>query len=96
MKWFPNPGNPGGNAKGTLGVDTFVTAAITPDGTLGIAYLPTTTTITVNLTGFSGSVTAKWIDPSTGVATTISGSQQFTSPGNTSDGQQDWVLLFIR
>jgi hypothetical protein len=102
-KQYPNPGDPGGNAKGTLGVDTFVTAAITPDGTLGIAYLPTATTITVNLTGFSGSVTAKWIDPSTGVATTIPGSpfasagaQQFTSPGNTSDGQQDWVLLFTR
>jgi Putative collagen-binding domain of a collagenase len=75
------PGNPGGNAKGSLGDDTFVAAATTPDGTLGIAYLPTATTITVNLTGFSGSVTAKWIDPSTGIATTISGSP-FASAGS--------------
>ncbi len=100
---YPYPGNPGGNAKGTLAVDSFVTAAAAPDGRLGIAYLPTATTITVNLFTFSGPVTAKWIDPSTGIATTISGSpfesagsKQFTSPGQTSDNQNDWVLLFTR
>jgi hypothetical protein len=97
------PSNPGGNAKGTLAVDRFVAAAVTPDGRLGIAYLPASTTITVNLFTFSGPVTAKWIDPSTGVATTISGSpfatvgsKQFTSPGQTSDNQNDWALLFTR
>jgi hypothetical protein len=101
---YEYPGNPAGiPAQGTLGVDKFVTAAITPDGTLGIAYLPSTTTITVSMIQFSGPVTAKWVDPSTGNATTLSGSpfaaagsQQFTSPGSTSDGQKDWVLLFTR
>jgi hypothetical protein len=100
---YPYPGNPGANALGTLSIDTFVTAAIAPDGALGIAYLPATTTINVNLAQFSGPVTAKWLDPSSGVATTIRGSpfeaagtQQFTTPGNTADGQGDWVLLFTR
>jgi hypothetical protein len=98
------PGNPAGiPAKGTLGVDRFVTAAIAPDGRLGLAYLPTTTTITTSMGAFSGPVTAQWVDPSSGIATVIpgspfapTGSQQFTSPGNTSDGQKDWVLLFTR
>ena len=97
---YTYPGNPSGDSTGTLAVNTFVTAAITPDGTLAIAYLPTTTTITVNLSQFSGSIAAKWIDPSTGKASTIAGSpfaavgsQQFTSPGRTSDDQKDWVLL---
>jgi hypothetical protein len=100
---YPYPGNPAGNAKGTLGVDTFVAAAITPDGTLGIAYLPAATTVTVDLSKFSGPVTAQWIDPSTGVATKIAdsplaptGSREFASPGHTADGQNDWVLLFTR
>src|ERR1700726_4718148 len=59
---YPYPGNPAGSSKGTLGVDTFVAAAITPDGTLGIAYLPAATTVTVDLSRFSGPVTAQWID----------------------------------
>jgi hypothetical protein len=80
-----------------------VAAAITPDGTLGIAYLPTATTVNVDLSKFSGPVTAQWIDPSTGIATKIAdsplaptGSRAFASPGHTADGQNDWVLLFTR
>jgi hypothetical protein len=100
---FPYPGNMyrGGDTKGTLASDTFVTAAITPDGTFGVAYLPTTSTITVNMTQFSAPVTVKWVDPSSGAVTVIrgspfspAGSEQFTTPGQTSDGQNDWVLLF--
>ena len=79
----------------------YVTAAVAPDGKFGGAYLPTTSTISVNMTKFSGPVRATWVDPSTGHSTVVSGSpfassgtQQFTSPGNTSDGQQDWVLMF--
>jgi hypothetical protein len=97
----PSLGNVlGGNASGTM-TSNYVTAAVAPDGKFGGAYLPTTSTITVNMTKFSGSVSATWVDPSTGHSTVVSGSpfassgtQQFTSPGNTSDGQQDWVLMF--
>jgi hypothetical protein len=37
----------------------YITAAITPDGTFGGAYLPTTTTITVNMALFSIPVIAE-------------------------------------
>jgi hypothetical protein len=100
---YPYPGNASGSSQGTLAGDTFVAAAITPDGTLGIAYLPVATTVTVDLSKFSGPVTAQWIDPSTGVATKVAdsplaptGSRAFASPGPTADGQNDWVLLFTR
>jgi hypothetical protein len=76
----------------------YVTAALTSDGTTGVVYLPTTQTITVDLSKMSRLVTAKWFDPTNGNYTTIgtfahSGTQQFTSPAAHSDGFDDWVLL---
>jgi hypothetical protein len=78
----------------------YVTAAIDADGTLGIAYIPKASTVTVNMASFSGRVTAQWFDPANGTYTQISGSpftntgsHQFTIPGNNSGGDPDWVLL---
>jgi hypothetical protein len=83
---------------GALEANNYVTAAIDPSGTTGVAYLPQQSTITVNMAAMSGTVTAKWYDPTTGVYTTIgtfanTGSKQFSSPGTHSDGTDDWVLL---
>jgi hypothetical protein len=76
----------------------YVTATLTPDGTTGVMYLPTSHTITVNLAKMSGAVAAKWFDPTNGRYTTIgmfanTGTHQFTSPPAHSDGFDDWVLL---
>jgi hypothetical protein len=76
----------------------YVTAALTPDGTTGVIYLPTEHTIKVNLSKMSGTVTARWFDPTNGKYRTIgtfahSGTRQFTSPPAHSDGFDDWVLL---
>jgi len=82
-----------------LAENNYVSAAIDPDGTTGVAYLPQASTITVDMAEMSGTVTARWYDPTTGQYTTIgtfpnSGTQQFTSPGpHPSDGYDDWVLL---
>jgi hypothetical protein len=80
--------------------NNYVTAALTPDGSLGMAYLPQGGTIAVNMTKLSGAVTARWYDPAAGTYSAISGSpfgntgtQNFTSPGNNSDGDPDWVLI---
>jgi hypothetical protein len=88
-------------ASGTISVDTYATAAITPDGTLAVVYLPTIRTITVNLAKFVGPTTVQWFDPSNGRYAAITGSPfantgsaKFTPPGKTSDGQGDWVLVF--
>jgi len=86
------------NNDGIEATDNYVTAAITADGTLGIAYLPQHTTVTVNMAKMSGPTTARWYDPTTGAYAAIgtianTGTYQFTSPANHSDGTDDWVLV---
>ena len=78
----------------------YLTAAQTPDGKLVMAYMPSTRTVTVDMTKLAGPVTARWYDPSNGVYTPIrgspftnTGSRQFTPTGRNSDGDGDWVLV---
>lgn len=78
----------------------FVAAALTSDGTLGIAYCPSATTLTVAMNKMAGTTTARWWDPTNNTYTAISGSpfansgtQNLTTPGNNSAGNPDWVLL---
>ncbi len=84
--------------QGIEGTADYVTAAITPDGTLGVAYLPQQTTVTLDMSKMRGPITARWYDPTTGTSTTIgnfanTGSQQFTSPAEHKDGSDDWLLV---
>jgi hypothetical protein len=79
---------------------TYATTAWNPNGTLAVTYVPTSTTLTVNMAKFGGSVTARWFDPSAGTYTAISGSpfantstHNFATPGANFDGNEDWVLL---
>jgi uncharacterized repeat protein (TIGR01451 family) len=88
------------NGLGTFGTDDYVTAASTPDGTLAIAYVPSSRTLTVDMTKFSGPVTARWYDPSNGTFTpmpgspfTNAGSVQLATPGTNAGGDDDWVLV---
>jgi uncharacterized protein DUF4038/concanavalin A-like lectin/glucanase superfamily protein/collagenase-like protein with putative collagen-binding domain/fibronectin type III domain protein len=85
---------------GTFGQDDYVTAARTPDGTLALAYVPSSRTVTVDMSSFSGPVTARWYDPTAGTFTSIdgspfpnTGSQDFTTPGPNAGGDGDWVLV---
>lgn len=85
---------------GTFGSDDYVTAARTADGTLALAYMPSSRTITADLSTFSGSVSARWYDPAAGTFTSITGSpvantgsRQFDPPGTNADGDDDWVLV---
>jgi hypothetical protein len=89
---------------GTLSMNTldYVGAAIN-NGTLGMAYCPKAVTITVNMSKFSGPVTARWYDPTNGDYRSIKGSpfsnkgsRQFTTPGTNSAGSGDWVLVLER
>src|SRR5439155_2279569 len=72
----------------------------TQDGTLGVVYTPVSHTLTIAMSSFAGPVTARWYDPSADTFTNISGSpfpnsgsHNFTTPGNNSAGDPDWVLL---
>ena len=89
-----------GVAGHAVSTDTYATAAITPDGTFGLVYAPVTTSLIVNMASFSRPVSVQWIDPSNGTVSVVlgspfnnAGSMQFSTPGATSDGQNDWVLL---
>jgi len=86
---------------GTLSTNTmdYVGAAIN-SGTLGMAYCPKATTITADLSKFSGPVTARWYDPTDGSFKSIdgspfanSGARDFTPPGKNAVGDTDWVLV---
>jgi hypothetical protein len=81
---------------------SYATAAVTPDGSLGLVYVPTRRTVTVDLNRLSGTVTARWFDPTTGAYQDAgtgayapnSGSRQFATPSTAhSDGARDWVLI---
>lgn len=95
---------------GTFGVDDntaggdYVTAARTGDGSLVMAYMPSTgtesRTITVNMTSLSGAANARWYNPTSGKFSGIagsplanSGSREFTTPGDNGTGANDWVLV---
>ena len=86
---------------GSITTNSYLTAARTPDGSLAMAYLPTTRTITVDMSKLAGSMEAHWYDPTNGRYLKVEGSpftnagaKQFTPPGNNSAGDGDWVLLF--
>jgi len=78
----------------------YVTAALTTDGTLGMAYLPQGGTITVDMSKLQNGITARWFDPSDNTFQSIAGSplantgtQKLTTPGRNSAGDPDWVLI---
>jgi hypothetical protein len=85
---------------GSIDGNNYVTAALTPDGTLGMAYLPQGGTITVAMSKLQSNITARWFDPSTNSFTAIAGSpfsntgtQSFKSPGKNNAGDPDWLLV---
>ena len=88
------------SASSTLADNDYLTAARTPDGALVMAYMPTIRTITVDMTKLAGLAGASWYDPSNGTYAAAPGSpfantgtQDFTPPGNNSEGSGDWVLV---
>jgi hypothetical protein len=84
---------------------TYVSAALTKDGSLGVCYYPGESgenfQLTVNMSKMgagSGSSLARWYDPTDGSYKTIgrianSGSHTFTTPGANSKKATDWVLV---
>jgi hypothetical protein len=89
-----------GNIETRVSQSDFCTASRTPDGTLVIAYMPTSRTMTVNMRSLKAPAHATWFDPTNGAYTAAAreplanrGARQFTPPGKNHDGDGDWVLL---
>jgi hypothetical protein len=85
---------------GTWKQADYVTAALTDDGSTGVAYLPNVRRITVNLAKLSGRVTAHWFDPASGQSRPVEGSpfdndgkRDFAPPGDNAAGDGDYVLV---
>jgi len=87
---------------GTYGTYDFVTAGLASDGSLAVIYLPTSRTITVDMSRFAAPVLAQWFDPASGRYAPVeagrlrnSGTRMFTPAGNNADGpgNSDWVLI---
>jgi hypothetical protein len=75
-------------------------AARASDGSWGLAYLPSSRNITVDLSGFSGAVRASWFDPTSGILSPVpgspfinTGSRSLNSPATNGAGDSDWVLV---
>jgi hypothetical protein len=88
------------SANTNLTTATYCPTSWITSGSLALTYCPNVSTLTVDLTKFSGPVTAQWYDPSNGTYTAISGSpfpksgtQNFTTPGKNHGGDPDWVLV---
>jgi hypothetical protein len=80
-----------------------VSAARASDGSWGAIYVAsgTKTALTVDLSGFSGTMSATWIDPSNGAKSAVTGSPfankgtaSITPPGTNAAADTDWVLVF--
>jgi len=85
---------------GTNLASDYATAAVTADGTLAMAYVPSLRTFSVDMGKLSGPVTARWYDPADGtfVAAAVSpldnhGTRAFTPPRTNADGDGDWLLV---
>jgi hypothetical protein len=75
-----------------------VGAAKTADGRLGVAYVPTATTVTVNIGAMTLPITARWFDPTNGTykvikTYTTAERPELKTPGPNSAGDSDWVLI---
>ncbi|HTS27856.1 MAG TPA: DUF4038 domain-containing protein [Bryobacteraceae bacterium] len=98
---FIATGPPATPTRGRFAGNDYVTAALTPDGALGVAYLPQGGRITVAMGRLQNGISARWFDPTDNTFRNIAGSPfsvrgtvRFTAPGKNSAGDPDWVLVF--
>jgi hypothetical protein len=71
----------------------YATATKTPDGRLGIIYVPTVRTFELDLTQFAPNARARWIDPASGTSIRTEPLSQMSTPNKNSDGDDDWLLV---
>lgn len=68
------------------------TAALAPDGSSGLVYVPTARTFTIERSRLADSVRAAWVDPSTGSRRPVPVQASYRTPGPNADGDGDWLL----
>lgn len=87
----------GGGQYEPANTDSYVTASVTPSGSLAVIYLSHGTTITIDETqvGGTGNYTAKRMDPDSGALTSLTAGTTYNSTGfgNNGKGDPDWVIV---
>ena len=77
---FISTGPPATPTRPRFADNDYVTAALTPDGTLGMAYLPQGGTITVAMGKLKNHISARWFDPTDNTFKAIAGSPRGAAP----------------
>jgi len=72
----------------------YATAAVTPDGTLAVVYLPTWRAVTLDTSLLAPGFVARWYDPTDGSYRPAK--QPYVTPGDNAAGDKDWVLVLER
>ncbi|WP_157495206.1 DUF4038 domain-containing protein [Kutzneria sp. 744] len=85
------------NTVGSVNDNDYATAASTADGRLAVFYLPTTRSITVDMSQLQPGAIAFWYDPTDGAYRLANppvgrGEVTFTPPGRNHGGDDDWAL----
>lgn len=63
-------------------------------GTLGVIYIPTSRTISIDETQIAGTVSASWFDPTDGsVQAAVGSNGDYTAPGTNAAGDSDWLFI---
>lgn len=85
---------------GTIGSSNYLGAAINSTGTLAVIYMPSNRTMIMDMSQFSGTVVARWYDPTDGsykddTASPLSnsGTHKFSRSSTNASGDHDWMLL---
>lgn len=91
--WATGPSTVGGASSNYGGA-----AAITTLGDLGLVYCFQNDTVTIAMSLFRATVTARWWDPTNGTYTSIgtysnTGSHTFSTSSTNNNSQTDWVLV---
>lgn len=87
----------GGSGTGyTTNNDSYVTAAITPDGSLAIIYMSHGSTITIDQSQLGVGYTVNWVDPASGATTPATPGSTYNSSSQPSNAASDadWLLIF--
>jgi hypothetical protein len=92
--YVTSSGGGGGEYNSSDTQATYVTAAITADGTLAVVYFPVDQTITVDDTELAAGYTATWVDPINGATSSATIASTYSPTGNNSLGGPDWLLVF--
>jgi Protein of unknown function (DUF4038)/Putative collagen-binding domain of a collagenase len=77
-------------AEGDVLDSDYATAAITPDGTFGLVYVPTSRTIEVDMSKMAEGAVARWFDPTDG---SFRDAPSGETPGKNAAGDEDWILV---